>query len=263
MRDLSHLRDSPDIDLAALDLDYDSFRALAQNPYLSPHERIGFPPAYREGFENAIVADIISKLPMLTQSNGLNVVDIGPGCSNLPHMLIDLCARQQHRMVLVDSQEMLAQLPDVDGVTCKMAGRFPLNLPAMLASVGERGANVILCYSVMHYLYVDANLFDVIDATVMLLAPGGSALYGDIPNASKRRRFFASAAGKAFHRQFTGTDTDPKVRYNQPLRGKIDDAVLAGCIARAQAAGCDAYLMPQPGTLPMANRRDDLLIQKP
>lgn len=263
MRDRSYLRNSADIDLAAVDLDYDSFRALAQNPYLSPHERIGFPPAYREGFENSILADITSKLPMLTQSKGLNVVDIGPGCSNLPRMLIDLCARQQHRIVLVDSQEMLAQLPDLDTVTCKIAGRFPFNLPTVLASFGEQGAHVILCYSVMHYLYLDSNLFDVIDATIMLLASGGSALYGDIPNASKRRRFFASAAGKAFHRRFTGADTDPEVRYNHPLRGKIDDAVLAGCIARAQAGGCDAYLLPQPSTLPMANRRDDLLIQKP
>ena len=249
--------------MAALDLDYDSFRALAQNPHLSPHERIGFPPAYREGFETAILADIASKLPMLTQGEGLNVVDIGPGCSTLPRMLIDLCRRRRHRIVLVDSQEMLMQLPDIDAFTFKVAGRFPSNLQTVLEAVGEGGAHAILCYSVMHYLYVDSNLFDVMDATVALLAPGGSALYGDIPNVSKRRRFFSSAAGKALHRRFTGADSDPEVRYNQPLKGKIDDAVLAGCIARAQAAGCDAYLLPQPGTLPMANRRDDLLIQKP
>ena len=200
---------------------------------------------------------------MLTGGKGLNIVDIGPGCSNLPRMLIDLCREQQHRIALVDSQEMLSQLPDTNGVTCKVAGRFPSNLQAVLESLEDRCAHVIVCYSVLHYLYVDSNLFDVIDATITLLAPGGSALYGDIPNASKRRRFFASASGIAFHRRFTGTDTDPEVRYNQPLRGKIDDAVLAGCIARAQAAGCDAYLLPQPSTLPMANRRDDLLIQKP
>lgn len=261
--DHSHLRTSAGLDLAALDLDYDSFRALAQNPHLSPHERIGFPPAYREGFENAILADITSKLPMLVQGKGLNVVDIGPGCSNLPRMLIDLCVRQQHRIVLVDSEEMLRQIPDVDAVTFKIAGRFPSNLPTVLKTLGEGGAHAVLCYSVMHYLYIDSNLFDVIDATVMLLAPGGSALYGDIPNVSKRRRFFSSAAGKAFHRRFTGADTDPELFYNQPSKGKIDDAVLAGCIARAQAAGCDAYLLPQPSTLPMANRRDDLLIHKP
>lgn len=261
--DRSYLRTSADIDLAALDLDYDSFRALAQNPHLSPHERIGFPSAYREGFEEAILADIIAKLPMLTSGTGLNVIDIGPGCSQLPRLLIDLCVRQGHQIILVDSEEMLTQLPDVQTVTGKVAGCFPSNFEAVLKAVGKDGAHAILCYSVMHYLYVDSNLFDVIDATMMLLAPGGAALYGDIPNASKRRRFFGSAAGKAFHRQFTGTDTDPEVLYNQPLRGKIDDAVLAGCIARAQAGGCDAYLVPQPSTLPMANRRDDLLIRKP
>jgi 2-polyprenyl-3-methyl-5-hydroxy-6-metoxy-1,4-benzoquinol methylase len=261
MADLAHLRASTTVDLAAVDLDYESFRALAQNPHLSWHERIGFPDAYREGFESAILADILAKLPLLVQREGLTVVDIGPGCANLPRMLIDVCRQQKHRIVLVDSEEMLAQLPDVEGTTLKVAGCFPLNLQTLLDAAGA--ADVVLCYSVMHYLYVDSNPFDVMDATMTLLAPGGSALYGDIPNASKRRRFFASAAGKAFHRQFTGTNTDPEIHDNRPLKGKIDDAVLAGCIARAQAAGCDAYLLPQPCTLPMANRRDDLLIRKP
>jgi hypothetical protein len=176
-------------------------------------------------------------------------------------MLIELCVQRRHRIVLVDSQEMLMQLPEIDGTTIKVEGRFPANLQDVLTAVDS--ADVVLCYSVLHYLYVEANPFDVMDATMTLLAPGGAALYGDIPNASKRRRFFASAAGKTFHRQFTGTDTDPEVQDNRPSRGKIDDAVLAGCIARAQAAGCDAYLLPQPSTLPMANRRDDLLVRKP
>jgi 2-polyprenyl-3-methyl-5-hydroxy-6-metoxy-1,4-benzoquinol methylase len=261
MADIVHLRASATVDLAAVDLDYESFRALAQNPHLSRHERIGFPDSYREGFESTILADILAKLPLLTQREGLTVVDIGPGCANLPRMLIDVCKQQKHRIVLVDSEEMLAQLPDVEGTTVKVVGCFPHNLQDLLESAGA--ADVVLCYSVMHYLYVDSNPFDVTDATVTLLAPGGSALYGDIPNASKRRRFFASTAGKAFHRQFTGTDTDPEIPDNRLLQGKIDDSVLAGCIARAQAAGCDAYLLPQPSTLPMANRRDDLLIRKP
>jgi hypothetical protein len=261
MADVSHLRDSASLDLAAVDLNYESFRALAQNPHLSRHERIGFPDSYREGFEVAIFADIVVKLPMLMQGEGLTVVDIGPGCANLPRMLIELCAYQRHRIVLVDSQEMLMQLPDIDGTTTKIAGRFPSNLERVFEASG--GADILLCYSVLHYLYVDANPFDVMDAAMTLLSPGGSALFGDIPNASKRRRFFASTEGKAFHRQFTGTDADPEIPDNRPFRGKIDDAVLAGCIARAQAAGCDAYLLPQPSTLPMANRRDDLLLHKP
>jgi hypothetical protein len=46
-------------------------------------------------------------------------------------------------------------------------------------------------------------------------------------------------------------------------RGKIDDAVLLGLVARYRAAGCHAYLLPQAAELPMANRREDMLIVSP
>ena len=59
------------------------------------------------------------------------------------------------------------------------------------------------------------------------------------------------------------SDEDPNVDFNTPARGKIDDAVLSGMILRAQGGGCDAYLTPQGAELPMANRRDDLLICRP
>src|SRR3546814_12904685 len=45
------------IDLATIALDYEGFRALAGDPRLGDHEKIGFPPAYREGFEPANLAD--------------------------------------------------------------------------------------------------------------------------------------------------------------------------------------------------------------
>lgn len=257
--DLSQARE---IDFAAVDLDFEAFRSLARNPHLDANERIGFPRAYREGYDAAILADILRKLPILTETEGKLIVDVGPGCAELPRAIIDVCAQRRHRLVLVDSAEMLAELPNVDGVTLKVDGAFPGNAEAVRAAAPP-GADALICYSVLHYMYVDTNLFDVVDATVALLAPEGRALFGDIPNVSKRRRFFASPTGKAFHRAFTGRDEDPDVRFNEPSPGKIDDAVLLGLIQRAQLAGCDAYLLPQAEGLPMANRRDDLLIAKP
>jgi hypothetical protein len=256
------LATSRELDLAALELDYEGFRQLATNPHLSAHEKIGFPVSYREGHEPAILRDILVKLPMLGQSEGKLVVDIGPGCAGLPRMLIDLCRERGHTLVLVDSEEMLAQLPDVAGVTRKCPGRFPANQAELTRQSAGR-ADAILCYSVLHYIYVDSNLFDFVDAIVACLAPNGRALIGDIPNLSKRRRFFASEAGQRFHREFTRSSEPMVVPFNAPAPGKIDDAVLLGLMQRAQAAGCDAYLLPQPAELPMANRRDDIIIGKP
>lgn len=247
---MTGLADDPAIDLATVALDYNAFRDLARNPHLSPNGRIGFIEDQRHGYDDVIFGDILAKLPALAHTRNQVVIDIGPGCAGLPRRLIALCERQGHRLILVDGPEMLALLPDIPGTTEKLAGRFPQNQAVVQRAVGKDGAAILLCYSVLQYLYVDCNPFDVIDATIQLLRPGGRALFGDIPNLSKRRRFFASAQGVA-------------LAFNQPALGKIDDAVLAGLIARAQAAGCDAYLLPQGDGLPLANRRDDLLVCKP
>ena len=252
-----------DVDLAAAQLDYQRFRELAHNPHLSPNNRIGFIEGQRLGYEVVIFADILAKLPALAASRGLVVVDIGPGCADLPHRLIALCQERGHRLILADSPEMLAHLPDVDGVTVKVPGQFPASIVQIRQAIGPMGADACLAYSVLQYLFVDSNPFSVVDATVQLLARGGRALYGDVPNHSKRTRFFASPAGHAFHMRAMQTSTEPVVAYNEPVPGKIDDAVLAGLVHRAQSAGCDAYLLPQGAALPMANRRDDLLIAKP
>jgi hypothetical protein len=252
----------PVLDLATLPLDYEGFRRLATDPRLSPHEKIGFPPDYREGFEAAILADIMAKLPAIATGEGLRIADIGPGCAGLPRLLIDLCRDRGHTILLIDSPEMLALLPDAPDVAIKCPGLYPKNAGEARRRLGGP-ADAILCYSVLHYIYLDSNLFDFIDATVAMLAPAGRALIGDIPNHSKRRRFFATDRGQAFHRAFTGTDQPYGVAYDAPTPGKIDDAVLTGLMHRAQAAGCDAYLLPQAADLPMANRRDDLLLVRP
>jgi hypothetical protein len=43
-------------------LTYDAFRERASDPSLSSHERSGFPDSYREGAEEAILADVEAKL---------------------------------------------------------------------------------------------------------------------------------------------------------------------------------------------------------
>jgi len=188
LRAMSRPANSPPIDLARIALDYEGFRALAQDARLSDHEKIGFPPAYREGFDDAIWADVIAKLPMVVEAEGQMVVDIGPGCATLPRRLIELCRDRHHTLVLVDSPEMLALLPDVPGVTRKCEGLFPRNAAAVAKAAGGP-ADALLCYSVLHYIHLDASALDFVDATTGLLAPGGRALIGDIPNLSKRRRF--------------------------------------------------------------------------
>jgi hypothetical protein len=240
-------------------LTYTDFRHLAADPTLSRYEKIGFPNSYRSGKEEAIFADIVVKLPGLSRP-GRVILDIGPGCSDLPHMVIGTCRDCGHTLLLADSAEMLAHLPDEPFIE-KHACYFP-DCPGLFDRYRGR-IDVIIAYSVLHYIFVEGNVFTFLDKALQLLAPGGEMLIGDIPNVSKRKRFFATPAGTAFHRQFTGRDEDPTVEHLQVEDGKIDDGVLLGLILRARAAGCDAYLLPQPDELPLANRREDLLVRKP
>ncbi len=88
-------------------------------------------------------------------------------------------------------------------------------------------------------------------------------LIGDVPNVSKRKRFFASDTGKRFHKEFMKTDRDPEVRFNQIELNYMDDSVVLALVQRARAQGFEAYILPQGPGLPMANRREDILITRP
>ncbi|WP_299868628.1 methyltransferase domain-containing protein [uncultured Roseobacter sp.] len=232
------------------------FQRMAGDANLSRYEKIGFPDTYRKGHEQDIFGDICAKLTNLSRTE-MRVLDIGPGCSDLPQYLIDLCAQQGHVLALMDGEEMLAQLPDSDAVS-KIDAIFP-DCPDFLAQ--ERGCiDVILCYSVLHYVFDEGCVFKFLDHALDLLSPGGQMLIGDIPNVSKRKRFFASDTGIAFHRAFMKTDESPDVQFNVPDTGHIDDAVMFGLVQRARNAGFDAYIVPQGENLPMANRREDILI---
>lgn len=240
-------------------LGFEDFRRLAKDETLSKYGRIGFPDAYRSGKEEHIFRDILCKLPLLGQE-GKTVLDIGPGCSDLPQMLIDHCRTKRHSLILVDAPEMLEQLPE-DSRIEKVAAFYP-DCPQMIKE--KTGAiDAILCYSVLHYVFVDTSIFRFLDTSLSLLAPGGQMLIGDIPNISKRKRFFASYAGVHFHQEFMHTTDLPEVRFNQIEHAQIDDAVVISLIQRARQQGFDAYLLPQDPQLPMANRREDILIVRP
>ena len=241
------------------DLTFESFRRMAGDETLSPNERIGFPDSYRAGSEPAILADIVAKLPALAGEQR-TIVDIGPGCAALSDLTRELCAARRHELVFVDSAEMLDHHPDGPGLT-KVAARFPDSAELMTSHGGR--ADAVIVYSVIQYAFTDASIFEFLDAALELLAPGGRLLVGDLPNASMRRRFLASETGRAHHREYVGRDEDPDLTFNAIDRGEIDDAVILSLLLRARSGGFHAWLVPQDPGLPMANRREDLLIQRP
>lgn len=242
------------------EITFDSFRKRALDESLNRHEKVGFPTSYREGKEARIFEDITNKLTAL---NGRNktVMDIGPGCSGLPFMLIELCRQNGHTLILIDSDEMLSHLPDEPFIT-KVPGCYPHQCEELFEKHAG-GVDAILAYSVFPCVYAESNPFDFVDRSLGLLAEGGEMLVGDIANISKKKRFLNSAQGIRFHQEFMETDEIPTVEFSRVEFGKVDDAVILSILLRCRSSGFDAYLLPQPEDLPLANRREDILIKKP
>lgn len=242
------------------DLTFEAYRRRAQDPTLSEYEKIAFPNVYREGYGSAIFTDIRRKLTNLEEP-GQTVLEIGPGCSEPARLMIALCREKGHTLVLVDSAEMLALLPDEPFIV-KVAAYFPDDCAALFEQYDGK-IDVLLSYSVLHSVFAEGNVYRFVDRALGLLADGGQALIGDVPNVSKRKRFFSSANGARYHKAFMQTDEPPTVEFNVPEPEQIDDAVLFSLVMRARAAGFDGYILAQAIDLPLANRREDLLFCKP
>ena len=241
-------------------LDFEKFRKLASDKTLSRYEKIGFYDSLRKEYEKKIFSDILHKLTRLGKKN-LRVMDIGCGCSELPRMLIGHCRDRGHSLLLVDSKEMLDQLPEAPFIK-KIPARFPVHFEKHFKEyVGK--VDVILVYSVFHYVIKEAGKIDFMDRSLSLLSHGGQMLIGDIPSFSKRKRFFLSPAGIEFHQKNNKTKELPKIELKPAPDTRIDDALILTLLKRSRHEGFDSYLLPQPNALPMSNRREDLLFVKP
>ena len=241
-------------------LTYEHFRSMAEDSTLSANEKIGMPDATRLGFDESILADILPKLPSLAR-RGHTVVDIGSGCGTFAHHFIAYCRKLEHSLLLVDSQEMLKHLPDCPGVS-KVEGRFPANERLITEQI-PKGADVVIVYGVLSVVFADSNPFLFLDRAAALLQSGGHLLVGDVPNASKLRRFLATDAGVRYHREYLRTEEAPRLDVFESPTDRIDDGVVLGIIDRMRRRGFDAYVVPQSESLPLANRREDILIVRP
>lgn len=237
------------------ELTFEDFQKLAKKKGLTLPEKIGFPTSYREGYYDVILEDIFSKLPINTTTKKV-VLDIGCGCDVLTHKLISICKQQKHTLLLNDSQEMLDNLPK-DNFPKYIAGKFPLEHPVLKRYKGK--VDFILCYSVLFYVFANDNIYQFIHEAVDLLKSGGRMLIGDIPNFDKRNRFLQSDEGKKFLKNSKNIKGSTA---HENLNQKMDDTVIFSLMMRLRKFGCETYLLPQNPVLPMANRREDILIVK-
>lgn len=233
-------------------LDYDAYSRMAQDTTLTVYEKVGFPDSYRKGYESVILADIVSKLK-LDQMKALQVLDIGCGCSPLTESLINYC-HKRHQLVCMDSPAMLAQISHSNAIL--LDGKFP-DYPD-LELMYPQGFDAILLYSVYQYIYPQFSVEYFVQQLKAIMKPNSWALIGDLPNRSMRNRFFASQTGREAHRQFANDESSPPIE--EIREGDVTDDVVLHLISYARSMGIQGFVVPQPDTLPMFNRREDILL---
>lgn len=239
---------------------FKKFSQLAINKNLSESEKMGFGYGRDGKFEERIFKDILKKCQELENKRNLRILDIGCGCSILVKKMIDIAKIQDHELYLLDSKEMLKLLPNNKDFY-KIFGAFP-DIYEKVKNLCD-SFDIIICYSVFQYIFVERPVWHFLDCVMSLINEGGKVLIGDIPNISKRKRFFASNNGIKFHQKFMNTNEVSNVKFNCIEFSRIDDALLMSMIGHCQLAGFNAYLLPQESDLPFSNCRDDILIMRP
>ena len=244
------------------DLDYESFKSLAKDKTLSRAEKIGFPEEYREGLDELIFEDLVSKLPALGKV-GSRVLDIGVGCGGLGARIISNAKRLDQDLYLIDSEEMLSELVGAESAIL-LPGKFPSEFTEDKLSPVKGQCDVVIVYSVFQYILPDVSVTRFLDSLLPLLKKGGGrVLIGDIPNLSMLNRFLASDTGSEYHKAYSGTNERPSLISEDALAESINDSVVEEMVSYSRCAGYHAYTLPQNETLAMSNRREDVLIINP
>jgi len=214
--------------------------------------------AIQASAERSILPDVLAKLQVRPQDKLLDI-----GC-NVGALLIPLSYLVQG-VTGIDHPSCLEKLRlRAQGDNIQLLGGTFLDL-----AIKEQ-FDKILCYSVLHYLSDEEEVLCFIFKALKLLAPGGIALFGDIPNQSKKERFLSSESGKAFEQQWkelikkeAGNNHRQVELSPDPHLVRFNDEFLLQICRRCRADGFEAYIYPQPSHLPFGNTREDVVIIRP
>ncbi|MEP0984482.1 class I SAM-dependent methyltransferase [Ekhidna sp.] len=240
-------------------LDFNKFKTLANDSNLSVNEKIGFLNSDRSGLNEFILEDIIRKNPSMNK-RGSRILDIGSGCGELTELLAKHCIKKKCKLMLIDSKEMLDQTK-IDVNIDKRAGYFPNDFEEFI-NKHTNFWDVIIVYSVFHYVLIEGDIYKFIESALTMLRSGGTLMIGDIPNLSKRNRFFQSDQGLKYHQEYSKDKSKPEMKGMSLQDRRFDDGLVFSILMRYRNLGYETYLLPQSEKLSMSNRREDILIKK-
>jgi SAM-dependent methyltransferase len=213
--------------------------------------------AYQAEAERLITLDVAAKLKLCPTDD---LLEIGCGPGNLLIPLAFLCRSATGIDHPNAVGRLTDRLPGPPAITTVPGNFLDVKPP-------EGSYSKIFMYAMLHYLSSLEEVLGFIRKAAELLRPGGRMLLGDLPNADHKRRFLATAAGRAFDERwradrdgaapiegdFPGEDDDRLV-------GAFEDSSIARIVLEMRAAGFESYILEQPTDLPFGHTREDILI---
>ena len=241
-------------------LSFNDFKEMTQNTSINNIEKVGFSNLHRKETEANIFPDILNKLKIKQESKGSKIImDIGCGCSGPVRSLIEYSKQNNFILYLVDSKEMLDNLPNEPFIN-KIPYEFPYNY-----DYGQLYSKVdyIIVYSVLQLVVYHSNYVRFLDECIQLLKnTGWRMLIGDIQNISKKKRFLSSVSSCEFHKKWSHSDSVPDICWYKPEPLCFDDSMVFFILQRYRSMGCETYLLEQSDDLPLNHTREDILVVK-
>jgi len=223
-----------------------------EDPVLASGRLIAVPAENRE-----IVRDVMTKLDIKGSDT---VLDIGSGIGQLAIPL----SYSVESVTCIDHADVLDRLSrsHTQKNIRYFAGDFlGMDVPGRYSK--------ILIYDVVHYLASQEEVLRFVNKALGLLAPHGKMLIGGVRNEDLRIRISRTEKGQAFFAermkllwtyQTEQDRADSSVEQDADIVEMRDRDVLE-VVALARFHGHNAYILPQPPTLPLWNQREDIVIE--
>ena len=234
---------------------FDAYGILAENEINSTiiNGRYDF----QKEQEKYLCEDILDKL-IIDKSD--EVLDIGCGSGDISYAISQLA----RKVSLCDNPKSLKRIKELHKES--KFDFYPFNF--LKADFKKLKFDKILCYSVIHYLNSEKELFQFIEKILNLLNIKGRALIGDIPNKDKLKRFLSSERGKNFFEDWEKIKKNSENKYakvsdyfsNDINFVDINDSTVLKIISYVRSKGFNAYIYDQRSNLPFGNSREDIII---
>ena len=229
-------------------MDYNSFLNLSKKK-ISNELKMGFKKGQRRPYKKKINLDIHSKLKKIINKKQILFLDVGCGDGSISRYLIKKFNIKD--FMLNDNNFFLDKIK-----WCKNEKKISGNFLRASKKIDKK-FNLILCYSVIHYIPKN-KFFTFIKKLLKLLSKKGILFLGDVPDKNLILKFLKSQKGKNYHSKFYKN----KINYSKIIKSKkiINHSDLSKFFNKNN--DYSIKFIKQNNSLHYSNFRKDIIIRK-